>query len=198
YIEIIGTFALAISGALTAINKKLDGFGIIIISFVTAIGGGTLRDVLLQREVFWLGSPILMYTMIIAAVLAIIFKSKQKYIYKPLLLFDAIGLGFFTILGVEIGISQDLGAIYCVIIGTITGTFGGVIRDVLVQKIPVIFRREVYATVSIGGGIIFYALRFTDLPLIWTKIIPITFIILARLLVVRFELSLPSIYKKEI
>ena len=142
-------------------------------------------------------SPTLMYTILIGAAIAIIFKSKKKYIYKPLLFFDAIGLGFFTILGVEIGISQDLGAIYCVIIGTITGTFGGVIRDVLAHKVPVIFKKEIYATISILGGFIFYTLRFTDLPLIWVKIIPITFIIISRLIAVRFKLSLPSIYRDE-
>lgn len=197
YIEIIGTFALAISGSLTAINKKFDGFGILIIAFVTAIGGGTIRDILLpDRDVFWLHYPVLIYAIILGTVIAVLFKSQQKHIYKPLLLFDAVGLGFFTILGVEIGISQGLDAVYCIIIGTITGTFGGVIRDVLVHKIPVIFRKEVYATISITGGLIFYVLRFTELPLIWIKSIPIAFIIIARLLAVRFELSLPSIYRE--
>ncbi|MGB0391480.1 MAG: trimeric intracellular cation channel family protein [Salibacteraceae bacterium] len=196
YIEIIGSFALAISGALTAIKKKFDGFGILIIAFVTAIGGGTIRDVLLpNREVFWLQDPKLVYVILFGTIFTIVFKSKQKFIYRPLMLFDAVGLGFFTILGVEIGISQGLDAIYCAIIGTITGTFGGITRDILVHRIPIIFRKEIYATISIFGGLIFYYLRFTEISLVWVKIIPISFIILSRLIVVRFELSLPSIYK---
>lgn len=198
YVELIGTFALAISGALTAIKKKFDGFGILIIAFFTSVGGGTVRDILLPgREVFWLDNPELMYAIVLGTVLTIIFKSQQNHIYKPLMLFDAVGLGFFTILGVEIGIEQNLDAIYCVIIGVITGTFGGIIRDILVHRIPIVFRKEIYATVSIIGGILYYLLRLTDLSLIWIKIIPISFIILSRLIILRKGLSLPSIYRKK-
>lgn len=198
YVDIIGSFSLAISGALTAIRNKFDGFGILIIAFVTAIGGGTLRDILLPgRTVFWLHHSSLVYAIILATILAIALRSKYHYIYKPLMLFDSIGLGFYTIVGVEIGVSQNLDAIFCILIGTITGTFGGVLRDILVNKVPVIFHKEVYATVSILGGGLFYILRLSDLPLFLIQIIPITFIILARLFVLKYELSLPSIYSKK-
>lgn len=143
YIELIGAFALAISGALTAIRSKFDGFGIIIISFVTAIGGGTLRDVLLtHREVFWMNDTTLIYAILIGATLAIVLKSKQKYVYRPLLFFDAIGLGLFTVIGVQIGIEQNLELIYCIILGTMTGTFGGVIRDILSTKFPLFLEKK--------------------------------------------------------
>ena len=197
YIEILGAFAMAISGALTAIKMRFDGFGIVIIAFVTAVGGGTLRDVITNREVFWLSNSTLIYSIFFGTFLAIILKSKQKLIYRPLMFFDAIGLGFFTIVGVEIGISQDLDMIFCIILGAMTGTFGGVLRDILVNEIPVIFRKEIYATVSIVGGIIYYSLKFTDLPLIWIKLIPIIFIISSRLVVLKLNLSLPSIYSKK-
>ena len=198
YINIIGSFALAISGALTAMSKRFDGFGVMIIAFVTAVGGGTLRDMLLtEREVFWLNETSVLYFIFLGTVLAVVFRSKQKHIYKPLLFFDAIGLGLFTITGVQIGIDQDLSALNCIILGTITGTFGGVIRDILVNEIPVIFRKEVYATISLAGGTLFYLLSSTGIPQIWKQTIPIVFIIVARLVVVHFNISLPSLYKSD-
>ncbi len=197
-VEIIGSLALAISGALTAIRNKFDGFGILIIAFVTAIGGGTLRDILLpNREVFWIHNTYIMYAIIAGTVIAIFLRNKHQYIYKPLMLFDSIGLGFYTIVGVGIGISQGLDAIFCILIGTITGTFGGVLRDILVNKAPIIFHKEIYATISILGGGMYYILTYTNLQVVAVKFIPITFIILARLVVLKFELSLPSIYSKE-
>lgn len=197
-VEIVGSLALAISGALTAIRNKFDGFGILIIAFVTAIGGGTLRDVLLpNREVFWIHNTYIMYAIIVGTLIAIFLRNKHHYIYRPLMLFDSIGLGFYTIVGVGIGISQGLDAIFCILIGTITGTFGGVLRDILVNKVPIIFHKEIYATISILGGSLYYILSFSSLPLMAVKFIPITFIILARLVVLKFELSLPSIYAKD-
>ena len=198
YVEIIGSLALAISGALTAIRNKFDGFGILIIAFVTAIGGGTLRDILLpNREVFWIHNTNIMYAIIIGTLLAIFMRKNHHHIYKPLMLFDSIGLGFYTIVGVSLGISQGLDAVFCVLIGTITGTFGGVLRDTLVNKVPIIFHKEIYATISILGGTIYYLLTYTELPVLAVKFIPISFIILARLVVLKFELTLPSIYGKE-
>ena len=195
YINIIGSFALAISGALTAMSKRFDGFGVMIIAFATAVGGGTLRDMLLtEREVFWMTETNVLYFILLGTVLAVVFRSKQKLVYKPLLFFDAIGLGLFTITGVQIGIDQELSAINCIILGTITGTFGGIIRDILVNEIPVIFRKEVYATISLAGGALYFLLNSIALPQIWKQIIPIVFIITARLIVVYFKISLPSIY----
>ena len=194
YIEILGAFALAISGALTAIKMRFDGFGILIIAFVTAVGGGTLRDILTNREVFWISNSSLIYAILLGTIIAIIFKSRQKFIYRPLMLFDAIGLGFFTVVGVQIGIDHDLDLIICIILGAITGTFGGILRDILVNEIPIIFRKEIYATLSIIGGLIYFLLQSTTIPLIWVKSIPIFFIIIARLIVLKYNLSLPSIY----
>lgn len=198
YINILGSFSLAVSGALTAMDKRFDVFGVFIIGFVTAVGGGTLRDMLLtEREVFWLHDTVVLYVILIGTIAAIVLRPKIKHLYKPLLLFDAIGLGLFTITGVQIGIHQNLELINCIILGTITGTFGGIIRDILVNEIPVIFRKEVYATISILGGLVYYILYFRNVPSIWVNIIPIALIIILRLLVVYYKISLPSIYKKE-
>lgn len=196
YINILGSFSFAVSGALTAMHKRFDVFGVFIIAFVTAVGGGTIRDMFLtEREVFWLHDTNPLYAIITGTVLAIVFRSKIKHLYKPLLLFDAIGLGLFTITGVQIGIHQNLDLINCIILGTITGTFGGIIRDILVNEIPVIFRKEVYATISILGGLTYYFLFYSSIDSIWINIIPIALIIILRLIVVYYKISLPSIYK---
>ncbi len=196
-IEILGVFTFAISGALTAMKKKFDGFGIVIIAFVTAIGGGTLRDVLLNIRPFWLIDTSTIYVILMGIFLAIVFKSKIHLMYKPLMLFDAIGLGLFTVTGVQIGISNDLEMVNCIILGTMTGTFGGIIRDILVNQIPVIFEKEIYATISLFGGILYYGLYYTDLTPFLVKLIPVLFIITSRLLVIKFKLTLPSIYAKK-
>ena len=198
YINILGSFSLAVSGALTAMQKRFDVFGVFIVAFVTAVGGGTIRDMFLtEREVFWLHDTNPLYAIITGTVLAIVFRSQIKHLHKPLLLFDAIGLGLFTITGVQIGISYNLELINCIILGTITGTFGGIIRDTLVNEIPVIFRKEVYATISILGGFVYYFMYYSSAETVWINLIPITLIIVLRLLVVYYKISLPSIYKKE-
>jgi len=198
FINILGSFSLAVSGALTAMHKRFDVFGVFIVGFVTAVGGGTMRDMFLtEREVFWLHDTSPLYAILIGTVLAILFRAKIKHLNKPLLLFDAIGLGLFTITGVQIGINQNLELINCVILGTITGTFGGIIRDILVNEIPVIFRKEVYATISILGGFVYYFLANSNLESLWTNLIPIVLIIALRLIVVYYKISLPSIYSKE-
>jgi uncharacterized membrane protein YeiH len=198
FINILGSFSLAVSGALTAMHKRFDVFGVFIVGFVTAVGGGTMRDMFLtEREVFWLHDTSPLYAILIGTVLAILFRSKIKHLNKPLLLFDAIGLGLFTITGVQIGINQNLELINCVILGTITGTFGGIIRYILVNEIPVIFRKEVYATISILGGFVYYFLANSNLESLWTNLIPIVLIIALRLIVVYYKISLPSIYSKE-
>jgi uncharacterized membrane protein YeiH len=195
-ISIIGSYSLGISGALTAMNERFDPFGILIIAFVTAVGGGTLRDVLLStKEVFWLVDPTYLYYTLGGAVTAVLFRKYLVYFQRSLLFFDAAGLGLFTVTGVQIGLTYGLPAINCIILGTITGSFGGVIRDILVNRVPVIFMKEVYATVSVLGGLLYYLLFKVGLPNPYLQLIPILFILISRLLIVRFKISLPSLYR---
>ncbi len=193
----LGTLVLAISGSLTSMEKRFDIFGVVIIAFVTAVGGGTLRDMLINRDVFWLVDSTYIYIIIGGSVFAIIFRKALDHLRKILLLFDTLGLALFTILGAEIGLNNDLSFISCVILATITGVVGGILRDVLVNEIPVIFKKEIYATISILGAILFLLLRYIDFNDTATHLIPIFLIIILRLLVVRFQISLPSIYKRE-
>jgi uncharacterized membrane protein YeiH len=159
-LDIIGTMAFAMSGALTAMNKKLDPFGVFIIAFVTAVGGGTLRDVLIGRTpVGWMRDLNYVYVIALGFILTIIFRKKLDKLRKSLALFDTIGLGVFTLIGIQKGLDYQLHPVICVALGTLTACFGGVIRDILCTEIPVIFRKEVYATICILGGIVFFALR---------------------------------------
>ncbi|PLX15871.1 MAG: hypothetical protein C0599_16110 [Salinivirgaceae bacterium] len=198
YIGIGGAFALAMSGALKAMGKKFDPFGVLIIAFVTAVGGGTLRDILLEdRTVFWLTEVSYIYFIIAGAVIALIFRKRLAYFHKTLLFFDAIGLALYTIMGVQIGIEFELSFINCIIMGTLTGAFGGVVRDILVNEIPVIFRKEIYATVSIVGGMIYWGLVKLEVGNVYAQIIPIMLIIIARLFIMYYKVSFPTIYRDE-
>ena len=142
HINVMGSFVFAISGALVALRNRLDPFGVLIVSFITAVGGGTIRDMLLaDRDVFWLFDTNILFAVIIGAAIAIVFRDKLLFFKKPIFFYDAIGLGLFTITGVQIGIDYHLNPIICVLLGTMTGVFGGVIRDIIVNEIPVVFRK---------------------------------------------------------
>jgi len=193
----IGTFFLAISGALTAMERKFDVFGVVIIAFITSIGGGTLRDILIGKDVFWIFDPTYPYIIMGGSIFALIFNKWLEYLRSTLLVFDTVGLALFTILGAEIGLSYDLNMLSCVILATITGVVGGVLRDVLVNEIPVIFRKEIYATISIAGASLYLLLKLYDVGYYITELVPVFFIIILRFVVVRLEISLPNIYKKE-
>ncbi|TDW52583.1 putative membrane protein YeiH [Flavobacterium sp. 270] len=163
-LDIIGTMAFAMSGALTAMHKKLDPFGVFIIAFVTAVGGGTLRDILIGRTpVGWMLNLQYVYVIILGFGLAILFRKKFDKLRTSLFLFDTIGLGVFTLIGLEKGISIGLHPVICIALGTMTACFGGVTRDILCNEIPTIFRREIYATICIFGGIVFFILKKLNL-----------------------------------
>ncbi|WP_010134430.1 trimeric intracellular cation channel family protein [Ochrovirga pacifica] len=197
YINISGSFVFAVSGALIAMKRKLDPFGVLIVSFITAVGGGTLRDILIDRPVFWLYDTTILYAVLAGSIIAMIFKTKLNFFDKPMFLYDALGLGLFTITGVQIGLENNLDYLICVLLGTVTGVFGGVLRDIVVNKIPVVFKQEIYATASILGGLMYLVLMDVNIQKPYLQIVPIVLIILIRLIAVYFNISLPSIYKKK-
>ncbi len=196
-LDLLGTSAFAISGALFAINKKMDPVGVFIIAFATAVGGGTLRDVIIGRfPVVWMSDLFYVYIISISVILAIIFKNRIKYLSKSLFLFDTIGLGIFTIIGTEIGIQNNFHPIICVFLGTISASFGGVIRDILANEIPLIFHKEIYATACILGAVTYLILINFDINLDIIHILTIIMVITVRLLAVIFKLKLPTFYSK--
>jgi len=197
-IDILGTIAFAISGVLVAMDKRLDVFGVLIIAFVTAVGGGTLRDLLIGiKPVGWLNAPIHLLIIVVTVLLAIIFVKQLKYVRKSLFLFDTIGIGLYTMVGIEKGLAADLLPVMCIALGTITACFGGVIRDILCNEIPVIFRKEIYATVCILGGLVYFVLIQFPIKDTIAYSLAILTIIIMRVLAVRFKISLPNIYKNQ-
>lgn len=196
-LDILGTIAFAISGALAAIRKRMDLFGVLIIAFVTAIGGGTIRDLLIgDTPVTWIRSLTATYAIFFSAVFTIVFRNKLDVIKTSLFLFDTIGIGLFTIVGIEKGLMFDLHPIICIALGTISACFGGVIRDTFCNEIPVIFRKEIYATACISGGLIFFLLRETSLQQDFIYLLTAATIICIRLLAVIKSWSFPIIQIK--
>ncbi|MFV0572094.1 MAG: trimeric intracellular cation channel family protein [Xanthomarina gelatinilytica] len=197
-IDILGTIAFSISGVLVALNKRMDPFGILIIAFVTAVGGGTLRDVLIgDTPVSWMKNMTYTYVILASTVFAIVFRKKIDYLRTSLLLFDTIGIGLYTVVGVEKGISAGLNPIICVSLGTMSACFGGVIRDILCNEIPVIFRKEIYATACILGGFSYFLIKKLPIDIDLAFVIAGLMVILVRLLAIRFKISLPTFYKEE-
>ncbi|MCJ7465653.1 MAG: trimeric intracellular cation channel family protein [Maribacter sp.] len=195
-IDILGTISFAISGVLVAMEKKLDLFGVFIIAFVTAVGGGTLRDMLIgNTPVGWMQDPIYVFVILGTVVFAIFFRDKLRHFRKSLFLFDTIGIGLYTMVGIEKGLEAGLLPIMCIALGTMTASFGGVIRDILCNEIPVIFRREIYATACILGGISYFLIRKLPIDDTFAYSAAIVVVIGIRLLAVTFKIALPNIYK---
>ncbi|MCP1997239.1 trimeric intracellular cation channel family protein [Flavobacterium sp. HSC-61S13] len=194
FLDLLGTMAFAVSGALVAMEKRLDLFGILSLSFVTAIGGGTLRDVVIGiSPVSWLTDLNYFFTIIAGTILAIVFRKKFAFLRMSLLLFDTIGLAIFTLIGIEKGMEVGLHPIICVTLGTITACFGGVIRDILGNEIPVIFKKEIYATVCIIGGLVYYVLYYFEVSKDLNYLVTAGVIVAIRIFAVVNKWSLPQV-----
>lgn len=195
-IDIVGTAAFSIAGASAAMEKKLDIFGIFIIAFITALGGGTLRDILVgQVPIRWLSDLSSGMIVLLGTISTIFFKNIIKNYHNALLFFDSIGLGFFTVVGIQTGISLELHPVGCIALGTITACFGGVIRDISLSNIPLIFEKEIYATTSIFGGVLFFILMKMGASKMLFEVVCLVSIVVLRLLSVRYHWQLPTIWK---
>ena len=193
-LDILGTFSFAISGALVASDKKLDLFGVLIIAFVTAVGGGMLRDVLMNAHpINWIGDLNYLYTIFAAVVFTFLFKSKMIYLGKTMFLFDTIGISVFTLLGLKKGLFFNLHPIIALIMGMLTAVFGGVLRDVLTNKIPLIFEKEIYASACLAGGIVYLILSQFNVPENIVFVTSAAIIVIIRVVSVKFQLELPKI-----
>ena len=193
-LDIAGTFAFAISGALVASDKKFDLFGVIIIAFVTAVGGGMTRDVLIDAHpINWIGDLNYIWTILAAVVFTFLFKSKIAPLSKTMFLFDTIGIAVFTLLGVQKGISLDLHPFIAVVMGMVSSVIGGVIRDVLTNQVPLIFDGVIYASVCLLGGTAYLITNYFNLPDNIQFTATILTIVIIRLLAVKFNWKLPKI-----
>lgn len=196
-LELIGTFFFAISGALAMQNKEHDWFGAGFTGFVTAIGGGTLRDMMLgSYPLVWIGDINFLYAVLIGVIAAILFHRVFVKLRRTFLLFDTLGIAFFTILGTEKAIGLGVRPEIAAIMGMFTAVMGGVIRDTLTNEVPVIFRKEIYATACLAGAIVYLVLDLhTSLERNINLVASIGVIILIRLLAVKFKLALPGFRK---
>ncbi|MBX2814616.1 MAG: trimeric intracellular cation channel family protein [Saprospiraceae bacterium] len=164
-IDLFGTCVFAISGVTTAIEKKFDLVGTLVIGFVTAVGGGTLRDLLLGNlPVGWLSNRDYFLAILLGYVLAYIFKAQALEFKKSMFLFDTVGIALFTVLGIETTRKLGMSVEVCLLMGVVSACFGGVLRDTLTNEIPLIFRKEIYATACLAGGMV-YLLLATVCPI---------------------------------
>jgi uncharacterized membrane protein YeiH len=193
-LDILGTFAFAISGALVASKKQFDLFGVIIIAFVTAVGGGMLRDIMINAHpINWIGDLNYIWTILIAVVFTFLFKSKIEPLRRTFFLFDTIGIGVFTLLGLQKGLNYELHPFVALIMGMVSAVFGGVIRDVLTRKVPLIFKKEIYASACLAGGVVYLLLGYLNVQENIQFILAALVIIAIRTISVLYQLELPKI-----
>jgi len=190
--DYLGTFAFAVSGGLAAAGKKLDLFGALFLGFVTAIGGGTTRDMMIgNTPVSWLQDPVYFYIIVVSVSLTFLFTKTILRLSKALFFFDTIGISVFTIIGIQIGVHTGIHLPLAVMMGILTAVMGGIIRDVLCNEIPLIFHKEIYATACLAGGVIFVLLLFLNVPEPFTALISAGVIFTIRSLSVRKGWELP-------
>lgn len=192
-LDVLGTFTFAISGIRIASGKQIDLFGAFIIGLVTAIGGGTIRDLLLGVTPFWMLDAKYFLTTGIALIATLLFKNKLFKLGVTLFLFDSIGLGLFTIVGITKSIDAGLPFWVCIVMGTITGSLGGVIRDVLLNEVPLILRKDIYALASVLGGVVYFACNHFNFPRGVTELTAALTVIAFRLIAVKFHFHLPQL-----
>lgn len=192
FIDIIGTFAFAVSGVVAAVERKFDLFGAIILAFVTAVGGGTLRDILIgSTPVSWMDSNVHIWVVLSTVPLAYFFMKILNRLKKTFLMFDTVGIGLFTILGIEKSLSMGLSPMISVMMGVVSAVFGGIIRDVLSNQVPLIFRKEIYAFACISGGLVYLLMVFLNVQNEIGLFVSIGVVIAVRLLAIRFKWSIP-------
>jgi uncharacterized membrane protein YeiH len=193
-----GTLVFAISGTLTAANKRLDFFGATVIGFVTAVGGGTLRDMMLgDTPVAWMRTSNYFLVIVIGILITIMFSRQVMKLRRTLFLFDTIGIAIFTIIGLNKALAFGIHPPLAVIMGITSAVVGGIIRDTLTNEVPLIFQKEIYATACIVGALVYLILNYFDVSEVINQSITILTIIAIRLVAVRYNISLPRLSIKE-
>lgn len=190
-IEILGTIAFAISGIRLAAAKRFDWFGAYVIGLVTAIGGGTLRDVLIKTDVFWMVTPLYLAVTGLSLFTVIIFRQALVKGMRTLFLFDAIGLALFVVIGIEKTLMAGFPMWVAIVMGIITGSFGGIVRDILIGDVPLFFRKDIYATACLAGGLIYWLVSLLQLSPIYAQVACATTVIGLRIAAAHFGWALP-------
>ena len=193
-LDLIGTFTFAVSGALMAARKNFDMFGALFIGFMTAVGGGTVRDTILgNTPVFWLLDYSYLLLTVVAVLLTSLFARYILRLQNVFLVLDAIGIGVFTEIGIRKALAFDIMAPMAIILGVMTAVMGGMIRDVFSHEEPLILRKEVYATACLAGGGVFFLLKSLNAADTLITAVTILTVIIIRLVSIRYKLSIPRI-----
>lgn len=194
YIDLLGTLVFAVSGALAASDKNMykDIFGVTFTGFVTAVGGGTLRDMILGVRPTWVVDGNYLIAITIGVLFAITFKYYIIKYRRTFFLFDTIGIALYTVVGVQKSLEHGVSPLAAIIMGMFSAVMGGVIRDTLINEIPLIFKKEIYATACLSGAAIFVGLKFLQVDDNINSFISVFVIILIRVLSVKYHLTLPK------
>jgi len=192
-LDLIGVAVFAASGTLAAMASHLDLLGIMVLAAMTAIGGGTVRDLLLNRHpVFWIEDPKPLLVIVASAVFTILWVQVLPVPTDALLIADALGLALFAMSGAKVAEAQGCRALIVILMGTLTGVGGGLVRDILAAKVPLILRQDIYATAAIAGILLYILLKKAGTPPRWAFGIGLVSIVVVRLLAIQLGLRLPS------
>lgn len=194
YFEIFGVIFYGISGALAADEKSgKDWFGVTFTAFITSLGGGTIRDVLLGAyPIMWIKDNNIVYAVAVGIVLAALFYDFFLKLRKTFMLFDTLGIALFTIVGVEKALGLGVGPVVAIVMGMFTAIMGGVIRDMMINEIPIVFRKEIYASACLAGAVLYVILDFADVGRTLNFFISGSLIVVIRLAALRFNLVIPK------
>jgi uncharacterized membrane protein YeiH len=190
-IDYTGTFAFAISGIRLASAKRFDWFGAYVVGLVTAIGGGTIRDLLLNVTPFWMLQPSYLIVTGFALMFVILLGKHVIRLSNTFFLFDTIGLGLFVVVGIEKSLQAHFPFWVAITMGMITGSAGGILRDILINEVPLIFRKDIYALACIVGGFVYILCFKSGFSSVVNQIITALSVILIRILAVKYHISLP-------
>jgi uncharacterized membrane protein YeiH len=198
YIDLLGTLVFATSGALAASDKNVykDIFGVTFTGFVTAVGGGTLRDMILGIRPVWVADGNYLLAITIGVLLAIVFKYYILKYRRTFFFFDTLGIALYTVVGVQKSLEFGVSPSAAIIMGMFSAVMGGVIRDTLINEIPLIFRKEIYATACLAGAAVFVLLKLFDVDDNINSLVSVLIIILIRTIAVKYKLALPKVNSK--
>lgn len=195
--DYVGTFAFAISGIRLASAKQFDWFGAYVVGLVTAVGGGTLRDIMLNTIPFWMAQASYMIVSGLALLFVIAFRKYVIRLNNTFFIFDAIGLGLFMVVGLAKSLEFGFPIWVAIVMGTITGAFGGMLRDILINEEPLIFRKDIYALACVFGGLVYWGCLLTPMSEAMTQFTAATSVFLARVIAVKYHISLPVLKGEE-
>lgn len=195
-IDLLGTMVFAISGAMAGHRKSIDIFGSTFLAFVTAIGGGSLRDIFLNIRPVWVEDGNYLIAIFVGVFISVIANKQLYSLAKTFTLFDAIGIGFFTVVGTQKSLDYESSSIAAIMLGMFSAAMGGVIRDVLINETPLILRKEIYASACLSGALLFVLLNYWQFDNGWNAFISASLVFLIRIVSVKYNYSLPVVEKK--